>query len=69
MSLTPTSPSDLEDGVQLLLLLEYLTGIHLKYHKTPKSNPQKLENLQIALNFMGEEGIRLTNMCKFLTHV
>ena len=56
--------ADLESGVTLLILLEYLTGIQLKYHKTPKSNSQKLENLAIALEFMSAEGINLTAMCK-----
>ncbi|XP_063687121.1 filamin-B-like isoform X2 [Bolinopsis microptera] len=53
---------DLESGVTLLILLEYLTGVQLKYHKSPKSNAQKLENLSIALEFMSAEGINLTAM-------
>ena len=57
--------SDLESGVTLLILLEYLSGIQLKYHKTPKSNSQKLENLAIALEFMSSEGINLTAMCEY----
>lgn len=55
---------DLESGVTLLILLEYLTGVQLKYHKQPKTNAQKLENLAIALDFMSAEGINLTSMCK-----
>ena len=58
--------SDFESGVQLLALLEYLSGIQLKYHKTPKTNTQKLENLSIALDFMTSEGIRLSTMCKWI---
>lgn len=54
--------TDLESGVTILILLEYLTGIQLKYHKSPKSNSQKLENLAIALEFMSAEGINLMSM-------
>ena len=56
--------SDLESGVPLLLLLECLTGLKLKYHKTPTSNPEKLDNISSAMEFMAAEGIDLSLMCK-----
>ena len=58
--------SDLESGVSLLLLLEGLTGMKLKYNKMPSSNKDKLENLSYAMEFMSAEGINLAAMCEYL---
>jgi len=54
---------DFKDGVLLVNLMEIISGKSLgRYNKHPKISYQKLENLQIALDFIKGEGIKLVNI-------
>jgi filamin len=55
--------TDLKDGIFLINLLEAISGKSLgRYNKHPKIPFQKGENLNIALAFIKEEGIKLVNI-------
>ena len=52
--------SDIQDGVKLIKLIEVLAGTKIgRYNKTPKLRPQKLENVQQALQVISKEKIKL----------
>ncbi len=55
--------TDLEDGVLLINLLEQISSkcIH-GYIKHPRVRAQKLENNEIALNFLKAEGIKIVGI-------
>lgn len=54
---------DMEDGVNLINLMEVISGKKIgKYKKKPKMHIQKLENLNKALQFIKSEGITLVNI-------
>eukprot|EP00808_Paulinella_micropora_P004358 g61065.t1 len=54
---------DMADGVALINLMEILSGKQIKgYKKNPKMHIQKLENINKALDFIKEEGIKLVNI-------
>ncbi|GFR58891.1 filamin [Elysia marginata] len=57
---------DLSDGINLILLLEVLSGKPIEhYHKQPRIHAQKMENCQKALYAIAKrEGIRLVNIGK-----
>lgn len=56
--------SDLSDGVRLIVLIEVLARKMLgRYNKRPRVYAQKMENVQLALDFlMKKERIRLVNI-------
>ncbi|XP_015782662.1 filamin-A isoform X2 [Tetranychus urticae] len=56
--------TDFEDGTRLVALVEVLSGKRLPRHnKKPKLRAQKLENVNIALNFLTQqEGIKIVNI-------
>jgi filamin len=58
--------TDLSDGVCLIVLIELLSQKKLgRYNKRPRVYAQKMENVQIALNFVTkDEKIRLVNIGK-----
>ncbi|RWS17901.1 filamin-A-like protein [Dinothrombium tinctorium] len=60
--------SDLSDGLNLIALVEVLSGKQLpRRNEKPIVRVQKLENVNIAINFLtNEEGIKLVNIGKFL---
>jgi len=51
-------------GTNLIKILEKVTGkgIGKKYKESPKIKLQELENLNIAFNFMENEGVKLVNI-------
>ena len=52
--------SDIQDGIKLIKLVEVLTGNKIpRYNKKPKLRPQKLENVQQALDVISKEKLRL----------
>jgi len=52
--------TDLSDGLMLIRLLENLTKKKIKgYTKNPKMPAHKLDNLDLAINFMKNEGVKL----------
>jgi hypothetical protein len=54
---------DLNDGHTLLQLLEAISGKRVgKYNKKAKLRIQKVENLNLALKFIKENGVQLTNI-------
>lgn len=54
---------DLASGIKLIKLLEVLSGQKFKkYNKHPRIGVQKAENLNMALTFIKEEGIKLVNI-------
>lgn len=59
--------TDFEDGTRLVALVEVLSGKRLPRHnKKPKLRAQKLENVNIALNFLTQqEGIKIVNIGEF----
>ena len=66
---------DFSDGVRLIALLEVLSWQKMKRcNNKAKMRAQKLENVQLALNFMANEKIKLVNIgtlsayTKGLTH-
>jgi len=53
----------LSNGLLLINLMEIISGKSLgRYNKHPKIIQQKMENLNIALNFIKSEGIQLVNV-------
>lgn len=58
--------TDLSDGVRLIVLLEVLSQKKLgRYNKKPRVHAQRMENVQLALDFiMKKERIRLVNIGK-----
>ena len=56
--------SDLSDGVRLIVLIEVLAHKMLgRYNKRPRVYAQKMENVQLALDFLTKkERIRLVNI-------
>lgn len=56
--------TDLSDGVKLILLLEVLSQKRLgRYNKKPRVHAQKMENVQMALDFISKkERIKLVNI-------
>ena len=58
---------DLGDGVKLITLLQVLSHKSIgKYNKKPRVRAQKLENVQLALDFIKMERIKLVNIGKCL---
>ena len=59
---------DLSDGVKLIVLLELLSQKKLgRYNKKPRIHAQKMENSQLALDFITKkERIRLVNIGRSL---
>lgn len=58
--------TDLSDGVRLIVLLELLSEKKLgRYSKKPRVHAQRMENVEMALNFITKkEGLRLVNIGK-----
>jgi filamin len=58
--------TDFSDGLRLIALVEVLAGKKLPpYNKRPKVRAQKLENVNIAIQFLkNEEKIRIVNIGK-----
>ena len=56
--------TDFADGVRLIVLIEVLSQKRLgRYNKKPRVYAQKMENVQLALDFlMKKERIRLVNI-------
>ena len=53
------------DGLKLIRLLEVLSGKPFRrYNKKPRIQAQKVENVQLALDFLAHEGIKLVNIGK-----
>ena len=54
---------DIQDGVRLIKLVEVLTDKKIgRYNKKPRLRPQKLENVQQALDFILKENIKLVGV-------
>ena len=54
---------DLSDGLRLIALLEVLSQKKIKrFNKRPKVRAQKMENVQLALDFIAYEKIKLVNI-------
>ena len=58
--------NDLSDGVNLIALLEILSGKKLgRYNKKPRIHAQRMENVELCLNYIKtKEKIRLVNIGK-----
>lgn len=57
--------TDLADGINLINLIEVAAGGQKtvgKYNKQIKIQTHKLENTQIALNFLVREGVKIVNI-------
>eukprot|EP00457_Paulinella_chromatophora_P004104 gb/GEZN01004114.1/.p1 GENE.gb/GEZN01004114.1/~~gb/GEZN01004114.1/.p1 ORF type:complete len:506 (+),score=132.07 gb/GEZN01004114.1/:196-1713(+) len=55
--------TDLASGIKLIKLLEVLSGKKFgKYNKHPRIGVQKAENINMCLNFIKEEGIKIVNI-------
>jgi len=57
--------TDLSDGINLINLIEVAAGNGKtvgKYNKAIKIQTHKLENVQVALNFLVREGVKLVNI-------
>lgn len=55
--------TDMADGIILVNLLEVLSGKSLgRYNKHPRIINQKLENIQIGLKFIADQGIKMVNI-------
>mmetsp|Transcript_3193 Transcript_3193/g.5956 ORF Transcript_3193/g.5956 Transcript_3193/m.5956 type:complete len:312 (+) Transcript_3193:97-1032(+) len=55
--------TDLKDGLKLINLIEVISGKKIgKYNKHPVIIQQKMENLNIALNFLVKEGLKFVNV-------
>ena len=59
-----TLKEDFADGLMLINLLEIITHPKTipKYNKHPRIPIQKTENMNIALDFIKNEGIKLVNI-------
>ena len=55
---------DFSDGIRLIVLLELLSGKKVgRYSKKPRVHAQRMENVEMALDFiMKKEKIRLVNI-------
>jgi len=55
---------DLQDGLKLIALLEILSAEPFphKYNKKARMRIQKMENLGVALKFISDSGVKLTNI-------
>ncbi|OQS03805.1 alpha-actinin-1, partial [Thraustotheca clavata] len=55
---------DLKDGLRLIALLQIVSRQQVapKYNKHPRMRIQKLENLNLAFNFMARNGVTVTNI-------
>ena len=54
---------DLDDGIALLTLLEVISGESVgKFNQTPKMRIHKIENLNKALKFIQEHGVKLASI-------
>jgi hypothetical protein len=52
--------TDFQDGLHLLAFLEVISGKYFnKYEKNPKIRIQKIQNLDLALKFIKEQGVNL----------
>ena len=64
----PSIEEDLEtafqDGTKLVALVETLQKRKLKHNKRPSNQHQEMENIQIALDAIKEDGITLINIGK-----
>ena len=59
---------DLCDGLKLIALLKVLSRNSKairRYNKKPKIRAQKLENVQVALDFIASEKVKLVNIGTF----
>jgi len=55
--------TDLSNGVRLCQLMEIMGDVTFpKYNKNPKIRVQKAENVNVALNFIRDRGVVLTNV-------
>lgn len=55
--------TDLHDGIILINVLEEISGKKIpKYHKAVKMRIHKTENVATALEFMKQQGLKLTNV-------
>jgi len=56
--------SDLDTGIQLLNLLEQISGetIATNYNKNPKMRVQKIENVNFCLEFLKKKGIKVVGI-------
>ena len=63
-------PDDFLDGVKLINLVQVLSKKMVgRYNKKPRIYAQKMENVDVALNFLTKvEKIRIVNIGKFLLH-
>ena len=61
--------TDFSDGIRLIALVEVLAGKKIgNYNKRPKVRAQKIENVNIALQFLkNEEKVRIVNIGKLYT--
>lgn len=58
---------DLCDGLRLIALLEVLSQKRIKrFNKKPKIRAQKMENVQLALDFIAYEKIKIVNIGTYL---
>lgn len=59
--------TDFSDGIRLIALVEVLAGKKIgTYNKRPKVRAQKIENVNIAIQFLkNEEKVRIVNIGKF----
>jgi len=54
---------DFKDGILLIELLEQLSGDTLpKYNKRPKLRIQRLENINLGLEYLKDKGVKLVNV-------
>lgn len=59
---------DLSDGLRLIALLEVLSQKRIKrFNKKPKIRAQKMENVQLALDFIAYEKIKIVNIGTYFT--
>ena len=57
---------DLQDGILLIRLLENLTKKKIRgYTKNPKMPAHKLDNLELAIDFMKNEDLKLIGIGQF----
>ena len=67
LSLTELN-EDFCGGLTLIALVEVLSEKKMsKYNRRPRIHAQKVENIQMALNFLKSEGVKLVNIGKFNT--
>ena len=70
-SIYPTQINDLEndlrDGLVLISLIEHLTEkpVTKKYQKAPSHRLQQLDNMEVVLEVLNEEGIKLVSTSEY----